>query len=203
MLDEITKHVDNMCDEILDDFNHIDLVVGCPPGYIAPSGAAVPIEETRGQADTIYQLCRYGRTNDDGPVLVINSDVLVSHLDMLALLSHTSLHAMVTLVHESTNPALSYINKYPQPTKYAEKQIVSKYGMTGVWAFASRGQLMRVLGEYLLSKESHGREPYLSHVLHEFYPAYAVLRDRSTFIDLGTPEAVVAAGYKIHEAEQC
>lgn len=180
----------------------VDVLIGCPPGYIAPFGNTVTIDKTRGQADTIYQLCRYGCGVEDGPVLALNSDVIHSPMPLSFLVESLYLHDMALMVHQSTDPALSYINKWPNPSAYAEKQVISPYGISGAWAFASRQKLQGVLGE-LLTKTPEDKEVYLSHALSSFTNTYAEIVRSDSFIDLGTPAAVEAAGFKILKEDEC
>lgn len=175
-------------------FENFDVLVGCPPGYISPVGFTVPIVKTQGQADTIKQLCEYGHNGDDHRVVVLNSDVLVNSDKIRQLLDAVDhLHSMALLVHMSNDPQLSYVDKIPQPSRYEEKNPISSYGITGAWAFRSKGGLHFSLEAAMKNKEKN--EVYLSAALGHFQWPYAI--DAGGFVDLGTPEAVALHGYTI------
>ena len=178
-----------------------DVLVGCPLGYVPPFGVPIQIEKTLGQADTIRQLCAAGKNDTDMQVLVVNSDVVHPAKMLERLVDRLAVFDMSLLVHTSRDPSLSYINMFPQPTAYAEKQVISSYGISGAWGFSSRNNLARILHN-ICSSAAAGREVYLSHVLGEFTPAAAVLTRRSLFVDLGTPAAVADAGFRIAEYQR-
>lgn len=176
------------------EFKNFDVLVGCPIGYTSPVGFTVPIVETKGQADTIRQLCEYGNQDNDYRVVVLNSDVLVQSEKIRQLLDAVAhIHNMALLVHKSDDPQLSYVDKIPQPSRYEEKNPISAYGITGAWAFRSKDGLLNSLEAAMKNKEKN--EVYLSAALGHFQWPYAI--DAGQFVDLGTPEAVARNGFTI------
>lgn len=156
-------------------------------------------DRTDGQLDTVLRaLEQAGLEEDDWRVLVVNCDnVFDCNLGViLSLLQHYEL-ALVT--HLSDNPACSYVDQVPCPTRYAEKQRISRHAMSGAWAFRSGRALLeegrRVMRE---GQPAHNGEFYLSQVLHAFRPAFAIsVEEGIDFQDWGTPDALEAAGARV------
>lgn len=189
----------SMIDWVLSALPHTEIgpvVVGAHPLLNGPSRPHVRYvtSHTRGQAQTLHRMLTATCPIDE-PILVLNADVVFSTSVICAVMRLVDQGADVGIaVHESESTAYSYVNSFPYPTKFAEKLCLSKYAMSGVWAFRSPVALRERLEKVCLDMI----EPFLSHGLGRLPGVKEChLIEPSDFADLGTPDAVRDAGWEI------
>lgn len=163
-----------------------------------PVALKIPIENSKGQADTIQQMVGWvcGTQKYDDVCLVLNCDVIFTSIDLGRIL--TAMHSgfdMVIGVQRTHNEAMSFIDTYPVPKLFVEKKPISNWGMSGAWAFRSSVKLLRALQSL---KREDGVEPYLSQALNYYQGSrYALELNPDNILDWGTPAAVRASGAEI------
>jgi hypothetical protein len=171
------------------------VVVGAAPGMAGPDAACalVRVHNSRGQAHTLMTLIgeMYHR---DEPLLIINSDVVFEKEDLSSICREVAHGADIgILVQRSDSTAMSYVDRVPYSNKYAEKLVISKFAMSGAWAFRSSARLL----DALVSVQDMP-EPYLSHAMNRMNGVHSCVV-AGKILDWGTPDAVVASGARIVE----
>lgn len=152
--------------------------------------AAVQIKETKGQADTVYQLVK--TLPPDDSVLVLDCDTILKTEDITKLLEFLKVYDMVVAVAETFDPNASRVDQVPFPTRFVEKEPISQWGMISGRGFKSCGDLAYALRQIL----SDDDEPYLSTAMN-YYPGTKYAHVITEYVDLGTPERIKEAGWKI------
>lgn len=173
----------------------VALPAGCGGKWSAPRTICMELQRTRGQADTLMQMICATPLSSGTGIIVVNCDIVhTAGIDSVvrALLRG---YSMSFLVHQSASLAMSYIDRYPVPNHFAEKERISSWAMSGVWGFSSPSELLRALESVVADPN---REPYLSHAMNLMRGSrIAIECGLHTQIDLGTPEAVREAGARI------
>ena len=157
------------------------------------------IEKTEGQGHTIAQMCAWFPREQ--PVLIVNCDVVFREIDLWGILSRLRAdgpggggYDAVIACRRSDDPALSYIDHFPIPTRFYEKEVQSSHmAMSGAWAFSSSVELIRA---YELARRKERGEVYLSHMMNH-YRGTRVALELPAPVDFGTPEAVRACGAEV------
>lgn len=177
---------------------HGPVIVGAHPKLVEPVDRPVvwrQVHRSRGQAHTIYKMLE-DYFPQDGPVMVLNSDVVfrdgvLSQLESATLLDGADIGI---LVHKSESMALSYVDWFPYSQRYREKDRLSAYAMSGGWIFASAHDLRLAIEKILVAMH----EPYLSQAMNLMKGVHMChLIERKDFVDLGTPEAVEEENWEI------
>lgn len=144
---------------------------------------------TRGQSETVLKGLR-----DREPILIHNCDVLIGGLHRM--LWHVNSPAIALHKDKSNGPpSFSYVDDPLLPARFREKERISNWAVSGAWWFPN-SDLLRMACELQLLHAEPGEECYLSGALDEFIVMRGVHCD---FTDLGTPEAIAAAGGVIHQ----
>lgn len=159
------------------------------------------VSSTRGQADTVLQGLEQLRISPQSDaVLVMNCDGVVQDSDEIyRMWWPMENHFMHTLLVRDDRPAsappiYSYVDHPERPTQFAEKRRISDWAQAGVWYFPDAGSLRRELA-VTVERASERGEVYLSAVLPRLAPARGSVS--RTWVDLGTPESISAAGWRI------
>jgi len=175
-----------------------------PPGCIVvaalPSNCEPPpdfhdpvfyIKETRGQADTAYQVLECLKPEDS--VIILDCDMIVPMSYQRILLDALQLFDTSVLVTESFDPNASRVDRVPYPTKFVEKSPISEWGIVGARAF-KRVSMIRKALKYVLDALPN-EEPYLSTAMN-FYPGkhFAQVIDSNDYYDWGTPDRLRQTG---------
>jgi len=155
----------------------------------------VHISRTYGQADTAYQVVSH--LPKDRRVIVLDCDMVLQPRDVKNIIELTRLFETVTAVTPTFDPNASRVDSVPFPTRWAEKEPISSWGIVGARAFRNAGRLTTALRHVLEMPGAPG-EPYLSTAMNHYLSfgqnfAYEV----SQFKDWGTPERIAASGAKI------
>lgn len=183
-----------MLGHVLRSLPNDDYLIGVPSGYDDGANRVV-IPHSRGQADTLLQLARH--CQEDGPVLIVNSDVVFRTSELDYLFRVLSFYDGSLLVQNASNPAMSYVDRVPHPTRFAEKERISDWGISGAWAHRSVFALRDAL-EKVVSDAGPG-EPYLSHALNlvkgDWYARE--IAPSIDMVDWNTPMALKASGAEI------
>lgn len=150
---------------------------------------------TQGQADTLLKMSRH--VDPMRRAVVVNCDNVF--LVDLRLLTRGP-ESVSMLVHESTDPACSYVDQVPNPTRFAEKRVISRWALSGAWGFLSSRQLGSALGKLLQTTDRTAGEFYLSTALNYVGGRKsAVVIGRDQVLDWGTPAALAATGAVLME----
>ena len=148
---------------------------------------------TRGQSDTVLQGLRTLGTRK--LVMVHNCDVLIGTTALDVMLNCEA--ASIALHHDKDGvnpPPYSYVDSPSWPSQYAEKKRISDWAVSGAWCFPFPA-LLEVACRQQTKLVSQDEELYLSGALQNI----RLLGVGCVFTDLGTPEAVEAAGGVIHQ----
>jgi choline kinase len=149
------------------------------------------IEKTRGQSETILQ----GLTCcDEEPILVVNCDMWFSPRALLSLGT-----CGIALHHDdrpgTEPPIYSYVDDRYTPSKFVEKRRISDWAITGAWSFSSARPLAKAIEKQIQNDEAAKGEYFLSGALNNLSETMVgVVLEPRDWKDLGTPEAVKAAG---------
>lgn len=173
------------------------IVVGYRHDMRGPERPHVPvwIHNSRGQAHTLLLMINAACQHDE-PILVINSDVVFVQQDLMRICEEVERGADTgVLVYRSGSEALSYVDRMPYASRFAEKRVISDFAMAGAWAFRSCWELEK----HLKTACTHGfGEPYLSHAMNRMRGVHACYQtEASRVLDWGTPEALAATGARI------
>lgn len=175
-----------MLSHVLEQLPKEHVRIGLPFGYVF-GRHSYTIEETRGQADTVYQLLDGIPDND--AVIVSDCDIVLLHK-----LRYYEYPDVALLVTGTNNPAMSFIDDYPFFSQVVEKEPISEWGIVGVRRFNNAGMLRQALRRALDEIED---EVYLSHAVN-FIPGRKVAYDIcNAYLDWGTPEALMQSGATI------
>jgi CTP:molybdopterin cytidylyltransferase MocA len=154
-------------------------------------------EATNGQADTIHRILEF--VDPMSSCIVVNCDN-VFMVDLRILTMTLDLHEAAMFVHQSNNPACSYVNQIPNPTRFEEKIPISEWALSGAWAFRSSRHLQDILWGHLRQGERTNGEFYLSTALNRMGGSkLAIAIGRDQVLDWGTPETLAASGAVLME----
>lgn len=172
------------------------IVIGMRNGMTGPERPHVPVvmHHSRGQAHTLLYMIN-AVCQCDEPILVINSDVVFLQQDLIRTCEEVA-HGADTgiLVYRSDSEALSYVDRVPYATRFAEKRPISAFAMAGAWAFRSCYELEASLKTVC---QNNG-EPYLSQAMKRLRGVHACYQTEArNVLDWGTPEALAATGARI------
>lgn len=174
-----------------------NIIVGIPGLILPPSDLNVErayIENTKGQADTAFQVLRH--IPDEDQVLILDCDMILKADDITKMIHFLKTSEVVVAVAETFDPNASRVDTIPFPTRFAEKEPISHWGIVGARAFANVGNLKTALATYLMRAEKINREPYLSEAMNLLEGTkYAHLI--TEFQDWGTPERIRESGAEI------
>lgn len=151
--------------------------------------------KTRGQADTIRYALRLLDLGNE-PVLVHNCDVLFSR-EVIEIVSLAKRNTIVVFPDPDPlvePPPYGYVDDPWVVARLAEKERLSKWAIAGLWRFGNAKTLLACIEE-TLSCVPNELEISLSRVIPKFgaIRGFPILHH----VDLGTPEAVRAAGFEI------
>ena len=152
------------------------------------------IEKTLGQADTVYQTIKHIDPNDS--VMIVDVDTILDTKDLQTMIEFLQVYDAVIAVATSFDPNASRVDQIPFPTRFVEKQPISQYAIIGARAFKSIGLLTSALKRVLERYEILGQEPFLSVAINH-YPGTKYAHQIMGYTDLGTPQAIVDAGWEI------
>jgi hypothetical protein len=171
-----------------------DIMIGLRADSYPPKdirGEIIPIEETKGQSDTLFQMVRF--VPDGRPVLVLDCDMLLEPADILQLDLLLCSWDVAVAVTKTFDPNASRIDTFPYPTWFVEKEPISEYGIVGARAFRSKSKLYTALSKQLSQTMT---EPYLSTAIN-FYDGKKIALEINKFSDWGTPERLAESGAEI------
>lgn len=154
----------------------------------------IRIYNSKGQADTIYQMLNY--LKEDDSIIIIDCDMILYKEDIEKLINILTVYDVAIAVSVTFDPNSSRVDHVPFPTRFVEKQPISEWGIVGARAFKRVGLLKEAINGIL---EDHYRmqiEPYLS-VAINYYPGIKYAHVITDYVDLGTPERVKEAGWTI------
>lgn len=148
---------------------------------------------TCGQSETVLRGLR--AISPSQPVMVHNCDVLI---DSATLMHMTHCVAATIALHHDLSttepPPYSYVDTPRYPSRYAEKVRISDWAVSGAWCFPFPA-LLNVACDQQVRNLVPGEEAFLSGALQDI----RLLGCGCIFTDLGTPEAIAAAGGVIHQ----
>lgn len=162
------------------------------PGDIR--GVVVPIQETKGQADTILQIVR--TLPVDNQVLVLDCDMLLPQGSILKLIDAIQVCDLSVAVTKTFDPNASRVDSIPFPTRFAEKEPISEFGIVSGRAFSNAEMLSEALERTLADCVAFGVEPYLSMAMNH-YPGEKFALIVRDYVDWGTPERLKESGAEI------
>ena len=160
--------------------------------YLVSEGIEIYDIVSDGQADTVLQLIEQARV--DGPVLVINSDVMLVSSNALqgflqSVESVGTAESAALVFPQDDAKAYSFVSEAGWFTKAAEKRRISSFAMVGVYWFADAKELARRLRTVVQSAKA---EPFLSEVFSLFQKNWAVTVPVGAVAEFGTPEKLRA-----------
>lgn len=171
------------------------ILVGLPMDYTTEDSMNfIGIEHTLGQADSIYQMIQNLPQEDS--VLVLDCDMLLRSPDINRLIEMLGVYDVSIAVAKTFDPNSSRIDQIPYPTRFVEKEPISEYGIVGARAFKNIGLLSKALKRTIERYKALAQEPYLSVAINH-YPGTKFAHVVTNFVDLGTPERIKAAGWRI------
>lgn len=189
-----------MVDHVIAEAPDGEIIVGVKLGYdrsMGPHlGSVALVMSSKGQADTVYQMAS-GLVRQDAPVMVLDCDMIVPHLDLTKMMELLSVWNAVVAVTKTFDPNASRVNVVPYPTYFAEKEPISAWGIVGARAFKSVRLLRMSLKITLEHCRREDKEPYLSMTLNDLQPGTVFAHQIDNFVDWGTPERVKASGAEI------
>lgn len=175
-----------------------DIVIAVPAGVDHPLNTAYKvIEETVGQADTILQALSDLPAQDR--VLILDCDMILHTEDLERMVRLLEVYDATIAVTRTFDPNASRVDTIPFPTKFAEKEPISEWGIVGARAFKSIGDLVTALNYTMVYCDHTGVEPYLSMAINS-YPGSKYALEIMDFYDLGTPERLRESGAQICES---
>jgi len=154
----------------------------------------ISIPHTIGQADTVYQAIKTLPDND--LVLVLDCDMILKSEDILKLVELLNIYDVTVAVTETFDPNASRVDQVPFPSRFVEKEPISKWGIVGARAFKSAAVLSVALERTFDRCTARHQEPYLSMAMNP-YPGSKFAHVITDYIDLGTPERIKEAGWEI------
>lgn len=198
-LESSSKEIKAMLAHVFTSASAGEIHIGVNSFLSLPKSAAFPtvfhdIEKTIGQADTVYQIVK--DFPPDARVLVMDCDMILQKTDVQRLVDLLDLYDMTVAVTETFDPNASRVDQVPFPTRFVEKEPISQWGIVGARAFRSAGVLTDALECTLDLCKEEEREPYLSEAMNN-YEGTKYAHVITEYVDLGTPERVEAAGWKI------
>ena len=146
------------------------------------------VGRTRGQAETVLNMLRTIPLEDDGPVLVLNSDCAYLYpLDVFV--AQAKGYKKAVLVFPSDDRAYSYVDALPLFHTAREKEPFSPWAIAGAYYFEHRSQLLEAITSQIAANHLHAGEFYLSGTLtYMSGTGLAVAMQRDQWINWGTPE---------------
>jgi NDP-sugar pyrophosphorylase family protein len=155
----------------------------------APLARYIPIRETRSPVHTLQQVLE--RMEDDSSLLLLDCDTLVDERDLDRLVYHVMYNGFpcaVAVTSDETDENMSRVDTVPHPTRFVEKQMISRWGIVSARAFNSTSRLRQLL-------QSQPDGP-LTPLLGLYGSCYAYMI-RRRWVDWGTPERLVASGAEV------
>lgn len=152
------------------------------------------VSQTTGQADTVYQIVKTLPDNDN--VLILDCDMVLLTTDILLLIKMIQIYDVSIAVAETFDPNSSRVDQIPFPTRFVEKENISQYGIVGARCFKNARLLTIALKRTLEKCEDRHIEPYLSLAINP-YPGIKFAHLITEYVDLGTPQRIMEAGWEI------
>ena len=149
------------------------------------------IKETQGQADTAHQAMK--AINEDQKVLLLDCDMILDAVDLLAIASSLNFYDVSVAVTETFDPNASRVDQVPYPSMFAEKEPISQWGIVSARGFKSSKGLEAVLNHAL---GKGGMDISLSNALN-YYHGSKYAHVIKNYADLGTPQRIEQSGWKI------
>lgn len=172
-------------------------VIGLPRDTIIPKELrkiSTTIENSIGQADTVWQLVRF--LPDDARVLVLDCDMVLPSATLEKMVQYLEVMDVVLAVTETFDPNASRVDTIPFPTRFVEKIPISQWGIVGARAFKRADLLTSALEIALANCVDNHEEPYLSMAI-QHYPGSKYAHMITEFQDWGTPERLKESGAQI------
>jgi hypothetical protein len=171
--------------------------------YCIPARTVV-VEYSRGQADTLRQMLESDLASGtfDAACVVVNCDALISSVAvgyiLQAVMRRPHAYCSASVVQRSSSNGMSYVDSVPHPTRFAEKEPISSFGMSGAWAFRSKRELLAAIQTSMALSESCRGEVYLSHAMNHLQGEHLALQiEPMDVVDWNTPESLAASGAAI------
>ena len=186
--------------------NWIDVFVAVPREYrdfahrMIMGAGVLPIEDSRGQCDTLAQAIRQlpiYKTPQHISIIALDCDTLLYEEDIryAVFTLQDPLNSTVVLVEndEGKDPNKSRIDRFPYPTQFVEKQRVSPWGIVSLRGFYTLATLRKVL-EAMDPAES------LSPMMNHYPGRCAAVMVERPWMDWGTPARLNHSGAHIEES---
>lgn len=160
-------------------------------------GRVIKIRDTKGQADTALKAIKQ-EIDVNKKILLLDCDMILTTYDQIKIVESLDFYNITVAVTETFDPNSSRVDRIPYPTKFAEKEPISQWGIVSARGFSSAKDLELSL-QYAISAE--GDKISLSTAMN-YHRGSKYAHVITKYIDLGTPQRIEQSGWKILDKKE-
>lgn len=179
---------------------HRDVFVGLPANGArfydsVDTDHTIPIELTKGHADSVRQILDVIQPGSNRPIIVLDCDMILSMDDIRICADLLRVFKLATAVTVNHDPNAARVDKVPYPELFEEKKPISRYAIVSLRGFQN-GQLLH---ENLRKICGVHPESSLTSAMNRTHGLKFAWELHQPFFDLGTPERAEQAKVEIFE----